>query len=395
MASLQLDVCGHARFLKNLDAHKDRLDHWRASHSLRMSGLYWALTALLLLNPHLDPVEHSDHFSSLSPLSRDEILDFVFSCHQPHGVKNCCNISSNSRQKIESLGFEKADLNCQTKNGVSHTGSNPKDFESDDLWAFSGNVGDAPHVTFTLSAVQILCMLGALDDPRFHKVEVINWIVKLQNDDGSFFGDDEFFNKNSCLTIMKGEIDTRFTFCALATLRLLGATERINRNKAITYILRCQNTDGGFGVFPTAESHSGQVYCCLGSLHLLGFSFDDPQFNGVALAEWLAWRQLSCGGLNGRPEKLEDVCYSWWVLSSLAIMGKMHWISGSHLCDFILQCQDPDDGGFSDRPGDVSDPFHTLFAIAGLSLLSYADSLIAPVDPVLCMPLRFVEVQDI
>ena len=29
----------------------------------------------------------------------------------------------------------------------------------------------------------------------------------------------------------------------------------------------------------------------------------------------------------GRPEKLPDVCYSWWVLASLKIIGKLHWIN--------------------------------------------------------------------
>ena len=29
----------------------------------------------------------------------------------------------------------------------------------------------------------------------------------------------------------------------------------------------------------------------------------------------------------GRPEKLPDVCYSWWVLASLQIIGRIHWIS--------------------------------------------------------------------
>lgn len=29
---------------------------------------------------------------------------------------------------------------------------------------------------------------------------------------------------------------------------------------------------------------------------------------------------------SGRPEKLPDVCYSWWVLASLKIIGKLHWI---------------------------------------------------------------------
>ena len=30
--------------------------------------------------------------------------------------------------------------------------------------------------------------------------------------------------------------------------------------------------------------------------------------------------------ITGRPEKLPDVCYSWWVLASLKIIGKLHWI---------------------------------------------------------------------
>jgi geranylgeranyl transferase type-2 subunit beta len=29
------------------------------------------------------------------------------------------------------------------------------------------------------------------------------------------------------------------------------------------------------------------------------------------LGWWLAERQVKEGGLNGRPEKLPDVCYSW------------------------------------------------------------------------------------
>lgn len=44
------------------------------------------------------------------------------------------------------------------------------------------------------------------------------------------------------------------------------------------------------------------------------------------LGWWLCERQLPSGGLNGRPEKLPDVCYSWWVLSALTILGRLHWI---------------------------------------------------------------------
>jgi len=44
------------------------------------------------------------------------------------------------------------------------------------------------------------------------------------------------------------------------------------------------------------------------------------------LGWWLCERQLPSGGLNGRPEKLPDICYSWWVLSTLAILGRLQWL---------------------------------------------------------------------
>ena len=53
----------------------------------------------------------------------------------------------------------------------------------------------------------------------------------------------------------------------------------------------------------------------------------------------LCERQTESGGLNGRPEKLQDVCYSWWCLSALSILGRLSWIDQRALADFILSCQ--------------------------------------------------------
>lgn len=33
------------------------------------------------------------------------------------------------------------------------------------------------------------------------------------------------------------------------------------------------------------------------------------------------------------------MCYSWWCLSALAILGRLHWIDRDALSAFILQCQ--------------------------------------------------------
>ena len=204
-------------------------------------------------------------------------------------------------------------------------------------------------------------------------------IASLQDrKNGTFYGD------------QYGEPDTRFLYCALNALSLLQLLHFVDVPLAVSYIQRCVNADGGYGTSPGAETHSGQIFTCLAALSIAGRldTVDAPK-----LAAWLSERQVSSGpgkgGLNGRPEKDEDVCYSWWVLSSLAILDKIHWIDGTALRAFILKCQDPEHGGISDRPGDMVDVFHTVFGIAGLSLLEYPG--LVEVDPVYCMPKKIIK----
>ncbi len=178
-----------------------------------------------------------------------------------------------------------------------------------------------------------------------------------------------------------GEIDTRFVYIAIQSLSLLGTLDRLNVDKAVEFLSKCQNFDGGFGLMPGAESHAAQVFTCLAALAIVNrLDVVDQE----TLGWWLCERQLSSGGLNGRPEKLPDVCYSWWVLSSLDIIGKLDWIDHAKLREFILDAQDPEKGGIADREGNVVDVYHTIFGIAGLSLMKY-ENLIA-IDPVYCLP---------
>lgn len=84
------------------------------------------------------------------------------------------------------------------------------------------------------------------------------------------------------------------------------------------------------------------------------------------------------------PPPAPQSCYSWWALASLSILGRAHWIDGPKLSSFILSAQDPDRGGIADRPDDVADVWHTVFGLAGLSLLGHEG--LEAVDPVYCMP---------
>ena len=323
-----------------------------------MSGVYWSLTALSLLKsseevdklmgltsqlPATSPKEGEE-----APKHRPAIIDWVFACYDPL------------------------------------TGG------------FGGNVGHDGNLLYTLSALQILAIADCLTNPLLERKAVIRFIASLQQPDGSFAGDEW------------GEVDTRFSYCALSALSILGVLPEkndpngvIDLGKAAQYVASCRNLDGGFGCVPGAESHAGQIFCCVGALSI-AHSLDLIDVD--LLSWWLAERQCDSGGLNGRPEKQADVCYSWWILSALVIMGRVSWISSDKLGAFILKCQDDEDGGIADRPGNMADVFHTFFGIAGLSLIGILEQIdisaltteqmkkaYRKIDPVYALPTDIVQ----
>ena len=249
-----------------------------------MNGVYWGLTALHLLG-------HP------TALPRDEVVEFVLSCQADNG------------------GF----------------GAAPR---------------HDPHMLSTVSAVQILATLDALDaldrsgpggrtrvgECRLLPRPAIAWltfspkdIAGLQDPVTGVFAGDEW-----------GETDTRFLYGAFNALSLLNLMSMIDVPKGVAHIQACTNFDGAYGVDVQAESHAGQVFTCVGAL-AIARRLDLVDVD--RLGAWLSERQLENGGLNGRPEKLEDVCYSWWVLSSLDMIDRLHWINKEKLTDFILRCQ--------------------------------------------------------
>lgn len=116
----------------------------------------------------------------------------------------------------------------------------------------------------------------------------------------------------------------------------MGLLDLIDVPKAVAYVQSCENLDGAYGIHPNAESHAGQVFTCVGALAIAGrLDLVDKD----RLGAWLSERQVEKGGFNGRPEKLEDSCYSWWVGSSLAMIDRLHWIDGKKLAAYILRCQ--------------------------------------------------------
>ncbi|UZJ50732.1 hypothetical protein CBS101457_000052 [Exobasidium rhododendri] len=322
----------HIRYITVLASHTSSLTYHLTTH-LRLNAIYWAVTTLFLLR-------------SPDALPREDVIAYVLSCWD------------------------------DTQGGF---GSHP---------------GHDAQIHVTLSAIQVLFMydqLHTIDDKR---ERLIQYILSLQDPStGAFAGD-----------ASRLEYDSRFLYCAVSCLSLLTSMNaglegsssdpleqdplcRLDIEKTVNAVLACQNYDGGFGTGQGAESHASQAFVSVGALSLLN-AIERWGSEGRRRHEtWLSERQLPNGGLNGRPQKLEDVCYSWWVLSALAMLSKLHWINGAKLGNFILSAQDPDNGGIADRPDNVADIFHTLFGVAGLSLLGgKAANDIDEVDPVYCLP---------
>jgi geranylgeranyl transferase type-2 subunit beta len=232
--------------------------------------------------------------------------------------------------------------------------------------------GHDAHITATHYAVLVLLQLDALPDTR--SGAIIDFVARNQNKDGSFQCD------------QWGETDLRFALNAISVLSLLdpkGWKTRIRFDQFVSFVLSCQNrADGGFSPNPDLESHAAYTFCAVSALSIAHVEIPHRD----TLARWLCERQTITGGFNGRPEKAPDVCYSWWILSTLETLGKAHWIDKEKLAEFILRAQEGEKGGIADRPECVPDVFHTIFGIAGLCLIDHKKFGLLHVDNRYCVP---------
>ena len=122
----ELSTQKHIDFLANYETNKNTKYDYAFSESLRLNGIYWAITALDIMN-------------SSDRKEKTKVLDFLKECYHP------------------------------------------------DCGGFGPFPQHDPHLLFTLSAVQIATMYDAtdvLDIPL-----IISYVKNLQQEDGSFAGD--------------------------------------------------------------------------------------------------------------------------------------------------------------------------------------------------------------
>lgn len=226
------------------------------SDHFRMSGVYWALTALSLL-----PGQPISKF-----MAEDDLVAWMMTCKKPDGSfghnehHDGCLLATLSAVQIMVLLGRSSDLDADAIGAcvsrtfppltAAHTaGKQP---------CFSANVYIYSPFSDALRPVipDLMPALSTASSPD--KAMPRADCASLQQPDGSFAGDSW------------GEVDTRFVYAALHCCALLGQLAALKVPAAVEYVLACQNWDGGFGVVPGAESHTGQVFCCVGALAIAG-----------------------------------------------------------------------------------------------------------------------------
>lgn len=237
----------------------------------------------------------------------------------------------------------------------------------------SDRENNQPHIANTYVALVMLIILGD-DLRRVNRDAVGNSLRKWQLPDGSF----------CCvhgISSLDSESDIRFVFCAAAICFILDLWESVDVERMLRFIKSSQAYDGAFGMGPLTEAHGGCTYCALASLKMIGKLDDLP--SRERLVNWCVKRQQV--GFQGRIEKDEDSCYSFWVGGSLALLGVGALIDRNACAGFLKRCESTASGGFQKFPETrVPDILHSYFSVAGLSICG----LLEPVNATLNMSER-------
>nr|CAG8652593.1 303_t:CDS:10 [Entrophospora candida] len=237
---------------------------------------------------------------------------------------------------------------------------------------FAGGIGQISHAAVTYAAVNALAILGTKEAyDLIDRENLYKWCLKLKKPDGSFT-----MHEN-------GEVDIRGAYCILSVATLVNIiTPELIEGTAEW--IKSQNFDGGIGGEPGIESHGGYAFCGLAAMEIMN---ETNMIDIPLLLHWATSLQMQLeGGFQGRPNKLVDGCYSFWVGALFPLIEAIltrqivekddkpsSHITVSPLFDrealqeyILIACQ-YNNGGLVDKPTRRPDYYHTSYCLSGLS----------------------------
>ena len=191
------------------------------------------------------------------------------------------------------------------------------------------------------------------------------------------------------------ESDMRFNYCAVVIERVLWKcinpgveydprdSTYIDKDALLEYCRGCRCYDGGVGLVPGLESHGGSYFTCLATLTILDSvrSVFPSDGDVEGMKRWGLMRQVK--GMQGRCNKKEDTCYSYWVGGGIELLrpptldgkGAEDMLNTGSLSRFVVGCQHGRFGGFGKTADAPPDVLHTFYSLAYLAMVGGTEGI--------------------
>ncbi|AFZ79936.1 farnesyltransferase subunit beta, putative [Theileria equi strain WA] len=304
----------------------------------------------------------------IAPLMRESHISYISGYLSSHGTPKKLRLEHLSCSRpwviywaLHSLLILGADIKVYRQRAINTIMSCWDEVDG----GFGGGPDQKGHLATTYAALCCLKMLDSLDECDRDKM--YNFLLLLKNENGSF------------RMHIGGEIDTRSIYCAVSSASILEIlTPKLVENTA-EYISKCQTYEGGIASEPNLEAHAGYTYCGLAALALLG----NMDIIDTKMAyRWCINRVTPQFGFQGRPHKLVDSCYSFWVGASLEILN-LHMLECNEadsrkleqleivklLLAIYIMTVSQTGKGFRDKPRKTPDLYHTCYALSYLNII--------------------------
>ncbi|KAJ3220833.1 hypothetical protein HK099_003989 [Clydaea vesicula] len=223
---------------------------------------------------------------------------------------------------------------------------------------FGGGPGQISHLATSYAAVNCLAIIGTTEAFEIiDREKMYKWILSLKLSNGSF------------MMAQDMEVDVRGSYCAVNIAKLLGILTDPLCEKVAAFICECQTYEGGIGAVPNVEAHGGYTFCALAAMEILKAT-ETLKLNDLLF--WAVSRQMTLeGGFQGRTNKLVDGCYSFWQGGLFPILSNYFENNDLYSKDFlqryIFNCCQNSKGGLLDKPSKPPDFYHSCYVLSGLS----------------------------
>jgi geranylgeranyl transferase type-2 subunit beta len=289
--SIQLQLPKHAEFLAKYGASKTDYE-FCMTEFLRMSGMYWGLTAL-------------DLMGQLESVARDEVVSFIRECfdevsggfspakhHDPHILYTL------SAVQILAMYDEIKAIDCNKVVGFVQSLQQPDGSFFGDKW---GEV----DVRFSFCAIATLALIKRLDAVDLRKAA--DFVLSCQNFDGGFG------------SRPGSESHAGLIYCSVGTLSILNEVDRLDGDLLGWWLCERQLKSGGFNGRPEKLPDVCYSWWVLASLTMLGRAhWIDKQ----GLTNFiLSCQDLSTGGFADRPGDVVDPFHTLFGLGALSMLG--------------------------------------------------------------------------